>query len=75
MKKCIALGLALSFVAIANAQWGKRIRGNGNVVTVERSVGSYDFVGFAGLFVLVLIIGEEGLIIFNLSAEKLLISV
>lgn len=60
MKKCIALGLALSFVAIANAQWGKRIRGNGNVVTVERSVGSYDGVALAGWFDLELISGDEG---------------
>lgn len=60
MKKIITLGLALSMVAITNAQWGKRIKGNGNVVTVERSVGDYDAVALAGWFDVELVAGDEG---------------
>ncbi len=60
MKKIITLGLALSMVAITNAQWGKRIKGNGNVVTVERSVGDYDAVALAGWFDVELVDGKEG---------------
>lgn len=60
MKKFIALGFALSVVAVTNAQWGKRIRGNGNIVTVERSVGEYDVVAVAGWFDVELVDGKEG---------------
>ncbi|AWX45658.1 hypothetical protein HME9304_02685 [Flagellimonas maritima] len=60
MKKIITLGLALSMVAITNAQWGKRVKGNGNVTTIERSVGSYDQVALAGWFDVELVDGKEG---------------
>nr|WP_298997831.1 head GIN domain-containing protein [uncultured Allomuricauda sp.] len=59
MKKLITLCLALGFVAVTNAQW-KRIKGNGNVVTIERSVGDYDAIALAGWFDLELIAGNEG---------------
>ena len=60
MKKLITLTLALSMVAVTNAQWGKRVRGNGNIVTIERSVGEYDAVALAGWFDLELVAGQEG---------------
>ncbi|NAY93210.1 DUF2807 domain-containing protein [Muricauda sp. JGD-17] len=60
MKKIITLGLALSLTVIANAQWGKRIKGNGNVVTIERSVGDYEAIGLAGWFDVELVEGREG---------------
>ncbi|MCL6266432.1 head GIN domain-containing protein [Flagellimonas myxillae] len=60
MKKLITLTLALSMVAVTNAQWGKRVKGNGNVVTIERSVGDYDEVAMAGWFNLELVAGTEG---------------
>lgn len=60
MKKIITLGLALSMVAITNAQWGKRVKGNGNVVTIERSVGEYDAVALAGWFDVEFVDGNEG---------------
>lgn len=63
MKKLITLTLALSMVAITNAQWGRRIKGNGNVVTLERSVGEYDAVALAGWFDVELVAGNEGEII------------
>jgi len=60
MKKLITLGLALSMVAITNAQWGRRIKGNGDVVTIDRSVGGYDEVALAGWFDVELVDGNEG---------------
>lgn len=60
MKKLITLALALSMVAIANAQWGKRVKGNGDVVTIDRSVGEYDAVALAGWFDVELVDGNEG---------------
>lgn len=42
------------------AQWGKRVKGNGNVVTIERSVGDYDAVAVAGWFDVELVSGNEG---------------
>lgn len=60
MKKIITMALALCTVAITNAQWGKRINGDGNVVTIERSVGNYDGVALAGWFDVDLVGGKEG---------------
>ncbi|WP_420322142.1 head GIN domain-containing protein [Flagellimonas sp.] len=60
MKKLITLGLALSLVAVTNAQWGKRVKGNGDVVTIDRSVGDYDEVALAGWFDVELVSGQEG---------------
>ncbi len=60
MKKGITLVLALCTVAITNAQWGKRIKGDGNIVTIERSVGDYDGVALAGWFDVDLVEGREG---------------
>ncbi|MGX1930670.1 head GIN domain-containing protein [Flagellimonas sp. 2504JD4-2] len=60
MKKLITFGLALSMVAITSAQWGKRVKGNGDVVTIERSVGDYDAVTLAGWFDVELVDGQEG---------------
>lgn len=59
MKKFLTLGLVLITVS-ACAQWGKRIKGNGNVVTIERSVGEYDEVSSAGWFDVELVTGNEG---------------
>ncbi|MEZ4811382.1 MAG: head GIN domain-containing protein [Allomuricauda sp.] len=60
MKKIITLSLALSMVAITNAQWGRKIKGDGNVVTIERSVGQYDEVALSGWFNVELVGGKEG---------------
>lgn len=59
MKKYLTLTLVLITVS-ACAQWGKRIKGNGNVVTIERSVGEYDEVSSAGWFDVELVAGKEG---------------
>ena len=60
MKKILTISLAFLSV-MATAQWGsKKIKGNGNVVTIERSVGDYESIASAGWFDVVLISGEEG---------------
>lgn len=46
---------------ITSAQWGnKKIKGNGKVVTIERSVGEYESISSAGWFDVILVAGEEG---------------
>jgi len=59
MKKVITLSLALFVVAITNAQW-KKVKGNGNVVTIERSTGDYEAVSVSGFFDVELVDGNEG---------------
>lgn len=59
MKKLITLSFVL-FALVATAQWGKRIKGNGKTVTIERSVGDYEAVTVAGWFDVKLIAGNEG---------------
>ncbi|AEM71440.1 hypothetical protein Murru_2402 [Allomuricauda ruestringensis DSM 13258] len=63
MRKLITLTLALGMMACTSAQWGKRVKGNGNYVTIERSVGNYDGVALAGWFDVDLVSGNEGEII------------
>jgi hypothetical protein len=60
MNKILTLGIALCMVAFANAQWGKKIKGNGNVVTIERSTEDYDAISVSGWFDVILVDGEEG---------------
>lgn len=59
--KNIALLMTIAlFTVNCTAQWGKRIKGNGKVVTVERSVGDYDAIAVAGWFDVDLVKGREG---------------
>jgi len=60
MKKVWILSMSLLLALPAAAQWGKKIKGNGNMVTVERSVGTYDGVALSGWFDVELISGREG---------------
>lgn len=60
MKKLLSLSLVLLFSASCSSQWGKRVKGNGNVTTIERSVGEYDAIGLAGWFDVDLVAGKEG---------------
>ncbi|MDO6820462.1 head GIN domain-containing protein [Zobellia sp. 1_MG-2023] len=59
MKNWIVLSLALAAVS-CSAQWGKGIKGNGNVVSIERSVGDYDAIAVSGSFDVDLVEGNEG---------------
>lgn len=65
MKKIITLSLVVAFTVSCTAQWGKRVKGNGNVITTERSVGEYDAVALSGWFDVDLVEGREG----NLTLE------
>ena len=65
MFKKISLTLIVLTVSLSvNAQdwWGnsKKIKGNGNVVTVNRTTSDYDGIGIGGSFDVILVKGEEG---------------
>jgi hypothetical protein len=60
MKKTITLGLVFLLTMSCSAQWGKKIKGNGNMVTIDRSVGDYDAIALSGWFDLDLVAGQEG---------------
>ena len=59
MRKLITLTLSLVVVSCINGQW-KKVKGNGNVVTIERSTSDYDEVAVAGWFDVELVSGTEG---------------
>ena len=60
MKKLTTLSLVLLFTVSCSAQWGKKVNGNGKVVTIERSTGDYDAVAVSGWFDVDLVQGNEG---------------
>lgn len=60
MKKAIVLILVLAITASCSAQWGKKIKGNGEKVTIERSTNDYDAVAVSGWFDVDLVEGKEG---------------
>ena len=70
MKKLVTLSLVL-FSVVATSQWGKKVKGNGKTVTIERSVGDYDAVAVAGWFDVKLVDGNEGELILK-GEENLL---
>lgn len=43
-----------------SAQWGKKVRGNGNVTTETRNVGDYDAISISNAFTVYLVDGAEG---------------
>lgn len=61
MKQLITF-LAISLISVnySCAQWGKKIKGNGNVTTITRTTSDYDGIKCAGSFDYVLVKGEEG---------------
>lgn len=60
MKKVTVLLIALLTVGVTSAQWGKKIKGNGKVITEERSTGDYNSIAVAGWFDVALVDGREG---------------
>ncbi len=60
MKKAIVLTLVLAITASCSAQWGKKIKGNGEKVTIERSTNGYDEIAVSGWFDVDLVDGKEG---------------
>ena len=63
MKNVITLVMLIISLHAINAQYGKKVRGNGNVVTLERQTDDYDAITVGGFFDVTLIAGEEGKII------------
>ncbi|WP_149277505.1 head GIN domain-containing protein [Pareuzebyella sediminis] len=61
----LILSLGILIVTSCSAQWGKKIKGNGNLVTIKRSVANYEGVAVSGWFDVDLVEGREG----NLSLE------
>lgn len=71
MKKSIKLLILSLFLlsTVANAQWSKnRIKGNGKVITNNRSTGGYDEIKVSGFFDVDLVSGKEGAI--TVKAEE-----
>jgi len=62
MKKFITLVFILCMASMSYAQWGKKIKGNGKVVTIERATGDYEAIAVSGWFDVELIDGTEGTI-------------
>ncbi|NHF61241.1 DUF2807 domain-containing protein [Flavobacteriaceae bacterium TP-CH-4] len=60
MKQLLSLSLVVVLTTSCTAQWGKRIKGNGNSVSIERSVGDYEGVSVSGWFDVDLVDGNEG---------------
>lgn len=60
MRILTTIVLALGMVVATQAQWGKKIKGNGKVVTIERSTSDYDEVAVSGWFDVYLVNGNEG---------------
>lgn len=62
-KKIIVSVLVLFLSTSINAQWwgsSKKIKGNGNLITVERTTSSYNAISIGGSFDVVLVKGKEG---------------
>ena len=60
MRTILSIFIALGMVLSVQAQWGKKIKGNGKVVTIERSTADYDEVAVSGWFDVYLVNGNEG---------------
>lgn len=60
MKKSILLIAMILLGTSAHAQWWKRIKGNGNTITLTRQTANYDKVSVSGSFDVQLVRGEEG---------------
>lgn len=62
MKRTVTLALILGMTTAMTAQWNKKIRGNGELITQERSLEDYTGVSLAGAFYVELVPGREGVI-------------
>ena len=61
MKKLILFLTLIGISTTTEAQWfGKRINGNGKIVTITRNVDDYDQISVAGSFDVELVAGTEG---------------
>ncbi len=60
MKKLVMYSLLMLFVATVNGQRGEKVKGNGNVVTIDRTTDDYNAVSISGWFDVDLVDGNEG---------------
>ncbi len=61
MKKLITILAFITVTGTLHAQWfGKRVRGNGTMITQTRNVGDYDKIAVGGSFNVKLVAGKEG---------------
>ncbi|HHC78438.1 MAG TPA: DUF2807 domain-containing protein [Flavobacteriia bacterium] len=61
MKKLIIILVFITVTGTLHAQWfGKRVRGNGTMITQTRNVGDYDKIAVGGSFNVKLVAGKEG---------------
>jgi len=60
MKKLATLSLLLLFINSSCAQWGKKIRGNGNYTTINRTTQDYNAITVGGWFNVQIVDGNEG---------------
>ncbi|WP_299533462.1 head GIN domain-containing protein [Ulvibacterium sp.] len=60
MKNVITLIALIVCITITHAQRGKKIKGNGHVVTVERTTDTYNGISASGFYDIQLIDGKEG---------------
>lgn len=65
MKNIVSLVFGVLLLNSCVAQWGKKINGNGIIITIERSVGDYEAVDMAGFYDVKFVAGTEG----NLTIE------
>jgi len=68
MKTTATFILVIMCISLTHAQRGKKIKGNGNVVTLERNTGNYDALQIGGFYEVKLVAGNEGKI--TLSGEE-----
>jgi hypothetical protein len=60
MKNVTTLIALIVCIAMTNAQRGKKIKGSGHVVTVERTTNDFDGISASGFYDIELIDGDEG---------------
>lgn len=60
MKKVKTLALAIATLSVAASCAQKRIKGSGNVVTIERTTNNYDGISVSGFYEVELVNGQEG---------------
>lgn len=62
MKNLATLALSIIVFNSCVAQWGNKVKGNGNITTIERSVGKYDALDMAGFYDVEFIDDKEGIL-------------
>lgn len=58
----LILSLLVITITSCNAQWGKTIKGNGNITTITRTTSDYNAIKLAGWMDFILVKGTEGTI-------------